>query len=146
MNLSLTRAERVVISQIVSMGLNNATLKEHLLYDKMYTSIDIENIDVPVASDFVKPEEVELFEKYNKKPISEIEDPDHKKIIQEAMQKQRQEEAKMWANEEEALNFDLSADMVSALKKFFEQDKRPFPREYHQAIVSLNGKLFGDKK
>jgi hypothetical protein len=52
----------------------------------------------------------------------------------------------MFNNEEQGESFDFSKDQVDMIKKFFETDKRPFPREYHNAIVALHGKLFETKK
>jgi len=146
MNVELTRAERIVLSQAVNIGLNSATLRDHILLEGIYKSLDIENMKVPIVLDYVSPEEAELFHKYDGKAVSEIENEDHKKLIQEAMHKQKADEAKMFDNEEQGESFDLSKDQIDMLKRFFETDKRPFRREYHSAIVALNGKLFEAKK
>lgn len=145
MKLELTNAERVLIGQMINISMNAATLKDHIILEGIYESVDIENLKMPIATDFVKPEEVDLFAQYNGKPISEIPDENHKKIIQEAMQKQRAEEMKMWANDDPGTEVNFSKDQLEMIKKFFEQDKRPFPREYHKAIVALHGKLFEAK-
>jgi hypothetical protein len=145
MKLELTRAERVVIGQIINIGLNQATLKDHILLEGLYKGLDLENLKMPVATDFVDPDKLELFNQYNEKKISDIEDVEHKKIIQEAMQKTRIEEMKIWTNEEPADAFSLSDTQTDLIKSFFEKDKRPFPREYHKAIIALNEKLYTKK-
>lgn len=146
MRIELTRAERIVLSQVVNIGLNSATLKDHILLEDIYKNLDTENMKVPIVLDYVSPEDSELFHKYDGKAVSEIEDEGHKKTIQEAMHKQREDEAKMFDNEEQSESFDFSKDQFDMIKRFFETDKRPFRREYHNAIVALHGKLFEAKK
>jgi len=146
MKLDLTNAERVLIGQMINISMNAATLKDHIILEGIYGAVEIETLKMPIATDFVKPEEVDLFAQYNGKPISEIENEEHRKTIQEAMQKQRVEEMKMWANDGPGSEINFSNEQLEMIKKFFEQDKRPFPREYHKAIVALHGKLFEAKK
>jgi 6-pyruvoyl-tetrahydropterin synthase len=121
-------------------------LKDHILLEGIYKTIAPDEVSLKTPLDFVKEEEKELFEKYDGKPINEIEDEGHKKAITEAIQKARVAELEVFANKEKGKEIDLSEEQVGVVKDFFEKDRRPFPREYHAAIIGLHEKLFGKEE
>lgn len=143
--MKLTRAERLLAAQIVNIKLDNATLKDHIMLEGVYKAAKSDQIRLPVPPDYIEDEEdKKLFKQYDGRQISEIEDKDHKEKLQKAIRQAREDEMKIWSNEggdEEEVEF--TTDQVETLKDFFENDKRPFPREYHQAIIDLHSKLSG---
>lgn len=143
MKIELTMAERILLSRVINIVIDHATLKEHILLEQIYDLLKLEDVKYPQVTDYIKPEEVELFNTYNGKKIDEIENLEHRKVIGEAMQRQRIEEARIWSNRDENL-FEtvFSQDQLDLIKRFFEQDKREYDRNTHLAIVSLHKKLF----
>lgn len=147
MKVSLSRPERLLLAQVINVSLNNATLLEHIRLESLITSVDLESIKQPTVMDLVPPENVDLFSKYEGMNLNDIKDENDKKILTEALQRQRVEDMKFWANEDTELKeLEVSNEQINLVKKFFDQDKRPFPKEYHKAIVALHGKLFDNKK
>lgn len=143
MKIELTIAERILLSRVVNIVIDHATLKEHILLEQIYDLLKLDDVKYPQIIDFVKPEEVDLFNIYNGKKIDEIGNEEHKKVISEAMQKQRIEEARIWSNRDENLfETAFSQEQLDLIKRFFEQDKREYDRNTHLAIVSLHKKLF----
>jgi hypothetical protein len=140
--MELTKTERLMAAQILNTQVEKATLREHIQLEKLFNKLDAENIRLPIPPDYVDDEHQELFSKYENKKVSDIEDENDKAIIQDAMQKARQDEMKFWSNEDkETKTIDLSDEDISKLLEFFDKDERQFPREYHQAIVDLYNKL-----
>lgn len=139
--MKLTQAERLVVSNIVNIRLDKATLKDHILLEGIYKAVRPAEIALKNALDFVKDEEKELFEKYNGMPINNIPDEDHKKLITEAIQMARVEELSIYLNEDEGEEIDLTKEQAAVIEDFFEKDKREFPREQHSAIVGLHDKI-----
>ena len=144
--MKLTRAERLIVSRIINIRLDSATLKDHILLEGIYKSVKPEEVKVRTPLDFVDENQKEFFQQYDGKPINSIENEEHKKIISEAIHKARIEELEIFKNEEEGEEFNLNGEQIGILVDFFEKDKRPFPREYHAAIVSLHGKLATQKE
>ena len=145
--MKLTRAERLVVARIVNIRLDSATLKDHILLEGIYRAIMPEEINMSSPLDFVESEEdKKLFEKYDGKPVNQIEDEDHKQKVTEAIQKARAAELAVWANDEDGVEMNLNGEQIKTLKNFFDKDNRPFPREQHAAIVSLHDKLEEEMK
>jgi len=144
--MKLTRAERLIISRIVNIRLDSATLKDHILLEGIYRSVKPDEVKIRSPLDFVDAEQQKLFEQYDGKSINSIENEEHKKLISEAVQRARLEELEIFKNEEEGEDFSLTGEQVGVLTDFFEKDKRPFPREHHAAIVSLHDKLAAQKE
>jgi hypothetical protein len=142
--MKLTRAERLLVGQIVNVKLDSATLKDHIMLEGIYKAVNPDSIDFPYPPQFVDKENEELFNQYEGQKIDSIENEEHKQIIQEAIRKSKEAQSEIWANQggdEEEI--DLSDEQKKTLLDFFEQDKRSWPREYHQAIIDLHGKLSG---
>lgn len=139
--MNLTQAERIVVARIVNIRLDSATLKDHILLEGIYKAIRPDEVSLKTPLDFVDEDMRPLFEQYDGKPVNDIEDEEHKRIITEAIQKARVEELTMWANEDEGEEIELSSEQAGIVISFFEKDNRPFPRENHAAIVSLHEKL-----
>lgn len=147
--MKLTRAERLLIGQIVNVKLDTATLKDHLMLEGIFRAVDPDGIKFPNAPDFVPKDKQELFQSYNGKQIRDIENPEHQKILQKAVMAAKEEESKIWSNEdpeEEQMDIKFKPEQITSLKNFYETDRRPIPRQYHLAIVSLNDKLESKKK
>lgn len=147
--MKLTRAERLLIGQIVNIKLETATLKDHLILEGIFKATDPESIEYPNPPQFIPEEKKELFQKYENKRVGEIEDKEDQKILQEAIMKSREAEGKIWENndpKEEWVDVKLTPDQLAVLQNFYETDKRPMPRQYHQAIVTLNDKMEAKKK
>jgi len=148
MKVKLTAAERILIANIVGFQLERASLKEHLMLDSVYEKIDVENIPIPTPLDFLEnKDDAILFEKYNNKPISEIEDEHEREIVKNALDASKDAEQRIYENnqKEETLEVGLDDDEVDVLNTFFDKDKRPFSRQFHQAIVDLHKKLKSKK-
>ncbi len=141
MMLELAKAERLLIAQIVNIKLDSATLRDHILLEDIFHAVKPFEIKVPMPPDFVSREDKHLFEKYENKRLAEIEDEDHKKILSEAVRKAKEEETKLYTQLDETEGVEFSHEQIKTLKDFFEHDQRPFPREYHEAIISLHSKL-----
>lgn len=140
--MKLTKAERLMAAQILNTKVEKATLREHIQLEKLFNKLDAENIRLPIPPDYVNDDQQELFSKYENKKVSDIEDENDKQIIQEAMQKSRQDEMKFWANEdEETVDIEFNDEDIKKLFEFFDKDERQFPREYHKVIVDLYNKL-----
>lgn len=143
--MKLTKAERLLIAQIVNIRLDNATLKDHIMLEGIYKATGAEKIRLPIPPDYVdNDEDKKLFQQYDGKQISEIEDQEHKEKLQNAIRQAREDEMKIWSNEggdEEEV--ELTDEQIEVIKDFFDKDKRPFPREYHQVIIDLHDKLSG---
>lgn len=142
--MELTKAERVLVSQIVNIKLDEATLKDHIMLEDIYKAVNTGDIKFPNPIDYASKEDEELFSKYDGMKIDDIEDEEHRQKIQEAIRKSKEEQNKIWANEggdEVEVNF--TDDQIKVLKDFFEQDKRSWPREYHKAIYDLHSKISG---
>jgi len=144
--MKLTRAERLIITRIVNIRMDSATLKDHIVLEGIYKATKPEEIKIKSMIDYVDGEQKKLFEQYDGKPINSIENEEHKKIISEAIQKARVEELEVFSNKDEGEEIHLVSEQVGVLKDFFDKDKRPFPREYHTAIVSLYEKLTNPEK
>lgn len=147
--MKLTRAERLLIGQIVNIKLDTATLKDHIMLESIFKAADPDGIKYPAPSDFVPEEKKELFQKYENKRVGEIEDKEHQKVLQEAMVKFREVESKIWENEDpedEWADVKLNPEQLAVIQNHYDTDRRPFPRQYHGAIVSLNDKLQNMKK
>ena len=144
MELKLTRAERILLFQIVNVKLDMATLRDHLMLEKIYNSIDAEGAqkELPRAIDFAKEEDKPIFEKYDGIRISDIEDQKEQAIIVEALTKAREKENEIWSNAEDPdFVVKFEDDQIKIINDFFEKDKRTWPRNYHKAIISLHEKL-----
>lgn len=143
--MKLTKAERLLIAQIVNIRLDNATLKDHIMLEGIYKSTRADQIRLPIPPDYVeKEEDKKLFQQYDGKQISQIEEEEHKQTLQNAIRQAREDEMKIWSNEggdEEEV--ELTNEQIEVIKDFFDKDKRPFPREYHQVIIDLHNKLSG---
>ena len=147
--MKLTRAERLLIGQVVNIKLDGATLKDHLVLEGIFKVVDPDSIEYPAPPNFIPENKKELFQKYENKRISEIEDKEDQKVLQKAIMDSREAESKIWENkdlEEEWVEIRLTPDQMAVLKNFYETDKRPFPRQYHDAIVTLDDKLEAKKK
>ena len=142
MEIQLTRAERMLLFQIVNVKLDSATLRDHILLERIYNAVDIESIGFPKPADFASEEEAKLFEQYDGVMVNKIENEEHKAIIVEALRKAREKENEIWDNEEDPdFSIKLENDQKAIIKDFFDKDKRTWPRNYHKAIISLNNKL-----
>jgi hypothetical protein len=143
MKLNLTLAERILIGQIVNIRLDSATLRDHILLEGVFKAVDASDIKLPIPPDFVPEEKRELFKQYDNKPVTEIADEEDRKLIQEAIIKARTEEAKIWeeTDDNEVLLLELSSFQLDTIREFFEKDKRPFPKNFHKAILTLSEKL-----
>lgn len=144
--MNLTRAERLLVGQIVNVKLDSATLKDHIMLEGIYKAVDPDSIDFPYPPDYVDKDDQWLFTEYEGQKIENIENEEHRQKIQEAVQKAKQSQSEIWANsggDETEIN--LSEEQKKTLTDFFEQDKRSWPREYHQAIIDLYNKLSGEK-
>lgn len=141
MRLKLAKAERLLIAQIVNIKLDSATLKDHILLEGIYKAVKPFDIKVPTPPEFVPEDKRNLFAKYENKKISDIEDADDKKVLGEAIAKSREKEMELYTSLEKTEGFDFQDEQIKTLKDFFDKDKRTFPREYHEAIVSLYNKL-----
>jgi len=141
--MKLNQAERLVIVRIVNIQLNSATLKDHILLEGIYKALKPEKISLKTPLDFVDDDMRSLFEQYDGKPVNNIKDEKHRKIITEAIQKARVEELKVWSSKDEGEEVKLTSEQLGIINDFFERDNRPFPRENHAAIVSLHEKLTG---
>jgi hypothetical protein len=142
--MNLTKPERMLVSQIVNVKLDNATLKDHIMLEGVYKVVRPEDIRLPVPPDFVSEEDKEIFDKYDGMKIDSIGNEDHKIKIQEAFKKSREEQNKFWANSgEDEVEINFSDEQKKVILDFFEQDKRVWPREYHKAILDLHNKLSG---
>lgn len=139
--MKLTRAERLVVSRIVNIRLDSATLKDHILLEGIYKAVKPGEISLKTALDYVKEEDRVLFEKYEGMPINEIPEEEDKKTITEAIQMARVEELKVFSNEEEGEEVGLTKEQAGIISDFFDKDKRQFPREHHSAIVALHDKI-----
>jgi hypothetical protein len=147
--MKLSMAERLLRGQIVNVKLNTATLKDHIMLESIFKDADPDSIEYPIPQNFVPDDKQELFQKYENKQIKDIEDEEDKKVLQQAMIESREAEAKIWENkesEDEQVNVKFSPDQLKVLNDFYETDKRPFPRQYHDAIVSLHDKIESKKK
>lgn len=142
--MDLTIAERALVSQIVNVRLDNATLKDHIMLEGLYKAVKAEEIKFPNPPDYVSAEDREMFNEYEGMKIDDIENEEHRNKIQEAVKKSKADQNKIWANEGgDEVNIDFSDEQVKTLKDFFEQDKRTWPREYHKAILDLYNKISG---
>lgn len=139
--MKLTRAERLVVSRIVNIRLDSATLRDHILLEGIYKAVKPEEVSLKTALDFVKEEDKVLFEKYQGMSVNEIPEEEDKRIIIEAIQMARVEELKIFSNEEEGEEVDLTKGQAEIISDFFDKDKREFPREHHSAIVALHDKI-----
>lgn len=141
MQVELAKAERLLVAQIVNIKLDSATLRDHILLEGIFHAVKPFEIKVPMPPDFVEEDKKYLFEEYENKKLSDIEDPEHKAALSEAVRRAKEEEIKLYSNLEETEGIELTHEQMKTLKDFIENDKRPFPREYHEAIISLNSKL-----
>lgn len=139
--MQLTKAERLVVTRIVNIRLDSATLKDHILLEGIYKAVRPEEVSLKTPLDFVDDDMKSLFEQYDGQPVNKIEDEEHKRIITEAIQKARVEELKIWSNKDEGEKVELTDEQEKIILNFFEKDSRPFPRENHAAIVSLHKKF-----
>lgn len=143
--MKLTKAERLLIAQIVNIRLDNATLKDHIMLEDIYKATRSDQIRLPVPPDYIENEEdKELFQQYDGQQVSQIEDEKHREKLQKAIRQAREDEMKIWSNEggdEEEV--EVTKEQIEVINDFFEKDKRPFPREYHQVIIDLHNKLSG---
>jgi len=139
--MKLTQAERLVITRIVNIRLDSATLKDHILLEGIYKVVQPEKVSLKSPLDFVDDDMKPLFEQYDGQPVNKIENEEHRKIITEAIQRARVEELKIWSNKDEGEKIELTDEQEKVILNFFEKDNRPFPRENHAAIVSLHEKL-----
>ena len=145
--MKLTEAERILVGQIVNIKMEEATLREHLVLEEVYKLVDVDKIKYPVPPHFVPEEHQGLFKEYEGKKIADIEDEEAKAILQTAVRDSQAAEQKLWKNEQENLSdVNLNKEQVAALKRFYDKDQRPFPRHYHEAILSLHNKLESKKK
>lgn len=147
--MKLSRAERLLIGQIVNIKLEQATLKDHIMLESIFKVVNPDSIEYPKPPDFIPEEKRELFQKYENKRVGEIEDKEDQKMLQEAIMKSREAESAIWENddpEKEWVEIQLKPEQLAILSNFYETDRRPFPRQYHQAIIALNGKLDSKKK
>lgn len=144
--MKLTRAERLLIAQIVNIKLDSATLKDHIQLEKIFNATKVSELKMPVPQDFVeKEEDKELFKKYDGIKIADIEDVEEKKIIQNAIKKSKEKEFEIFSNadsEEQLVEVDLSDEDIKVIEEFYNKDKRPFSREFHKVILDLHAKLF----
>lgn len=141
MKLELAKAERLLISQIVNIKLDSATLRDHILLEGIFHAVKPLEIEIPTPPEFVPQDKKSLFEKYENQRVSDIQDEEDKKVISEAIRKSREKEMELYTNLDETDTFELTEEEVRTLKDFFEKDKRPFSRELHEAIISLHNKL-----
>lgn len=142
--MKLTRAERLLVGQIVNVKLDSATLKDHIMLEGIYKAANPDDIDFPYPYHFLNKEDINLFDQYEGQKIDDIENEEDRQKIRNAIQKSKESQSEIWANQggdEEEI--DLSDEQKKTLLDFFEQDKRSWPREYHQAIIDLHGKLSG---
>jgi len=142
--MKLTVAERALMSQIINIKLDNATLKDHIMLEGIYKAVKADNIEFPMPPDFVDEEDKQIFKDYDGMKIDEIENEEHKQKVQEAVKKSREEQNKIWANRGgNEIEVNLSEAQVAIMRDFFEQDKRTWPRDYHKAILDLHEKISG---
>jgi hypothetical protein len=145
--MKLTRAERLVIARIVNVKMSESlTLKDHILLEQIWKVTRPEEVSLRVPIDFVKEDEKDLFAKYDGQAINSIENEEHKRIISEAVQRARILEVEVFSNKDEGEEIQLTNEHIRILKEFYDKDKRPFPKEYHVAILGLHEKLTGEKK
>ncbi len=142
--MQLTKAERLVVSRIVNIRLDNATLKDHILLEGIYKAIKPEEVIIKTPLDYVETDQIELFSQYDGEPVNKIENEEHRKIITSAIQQARVEELKMWSNEETPNEVEITDEQAKVLINFIDKDTRPFSREQHAAIVSLHEKLIAE--
>lgn len=144
--MKLTEPERLLIAHIINLKLDNSTLKEHILLERIYKKVNPDEIKLPSILDLVENEtQRELIEKYDGVKIGDIEDKEHRLIIQDLMKRLKESELKFWSNQEKdnILNVDLTKEEVNLINNIIEVDKRPFPREFHKVIIDLVNKLSG---
>lgn len=145
--MKLTTAERHLIAQIVNIKLNTATLREHIRLEAIYQAADPENAKLPIPMDFVEESQKELFTKYENQRVTDIKNEDDQKIIRDAITKSNAARDAIFQNDEKPeFEAKFSEDDVQVLKQFYDTDSRSFPRQYHQAILSLHSKLKEDPK
>ena len=78
--MKLTQAERLVVSRIVNIRMDSATLKDHILLEGIYKATRPDEISLKTPLDFVDDEMRPLFEQYDGKPVNSIEDKEHQRI------------------------------------------------------------------